>query len=103
MTRRSSDDCGIRPEMILEAAEILKCIGHPVRLEILELLDDRGELQVSAIHESLEIDQPIASQHLNLMRDKGILESRRSGVNVFYRIRDEKVIRVLECIRKCDI
>jgi DNA-binding transcriptional ArsR family regulator len=36
------------------------------------------------------------------MRDKGILESRRDGVHVFYRIRDEKVVRVIDCLRFCD-
>lgn len=93
----------ISAEMIQGAAEVLKAIGHPVRLAILELLDDRGEQNVTAIYETLGLDQPIVSQHLGLMRDKGILASRRDGVNVFYRIEDEKVPRVLDCIRKCDL
>jgi DNA-binding transcriptional ArsR family regulator len=37
------------------------------------------------------------------MRDKGIVASRREGVNVFYRVHDEKVTRVLDCIRDCDV
>lgn len=93
----------ISATMIQEAAEVLKTIGHPVRLEILELLDERGEQNVTAIYEALGLDQPIVSQHLGLMRDKGIVESRREGVNVFYGVADEKVTRVLDCIRKCDL
>jgi ArsR family transcriptional regulator len=93
----------IDPQTILEAAEMLKCIGHPVRLQILELLDEEGEQNVTTIYEALELGQPIASQHLTLMRDKGIVKSRREGVNVFYRIGDERVFRVLDCIRHCQI
>lgn len=89
--------------MILDAAEVLKCIGHPTRLEILQLLDERGEQNVSAIQEALGLDQSTASQHLGLMRDKGIVVGRRDGVNVYYRVRDEKVTRVLDCIRDCDV
>ena len=93
----------ISAEMILEAAEVLKCIGHPVRLEILELLDERGEQTVTEIYEAVRVEQPVASQHLGLMRDKGIVAARREGANVWYRVRDEKVTRVLDCIRHCDL
>ena len=89
--------------MILQAAEVLKCIGHPSRLAILELLDERGEMTVTEIYEALGIEQPVASQHLRLMRDKEIVAARREGTNVWYRVQDEKVPRVLECIRHCDL
>jgi DNA-binding transcriptional ArsR family regulator len=93
----------ISSHAILEAAEVLKCIGHPTRLEILEILDERGEQNVTAIQETIGLDQPTTSQHLGLMRDKGIVASRRDGVNVYYRVQDEKVTRVLDCIRDCDV
>lgn len=86
------------PQAIQQAAAMLKCIGHPVRLKIIELLDREGEQNVTAIYEALEIEQAVASQHLNLMRDKRILASRRDGVNVFYRIDDARVTRVIDCI-----
>lgn len=89
-------------QAVQDAALVLKCIGHPVRLRILELLDLEGELNVSAIRERVGLEQAVASQHLNLMRDKGILESRRDGVLVFYRVRDDKVTRVIDCLRDCD-
>jgi DNA-binding transcriptional ArsR family regulator len=94
---------GISAQAILDAAEVLKCIGHPTRLEILELLDERGEQNVTSIQEAIGLDQPTTSQHLGLMRDKGIVASRRDGVNVYYRVQDEKVTRVLDCIRDCDV
>jgi DNA-binding transcriptional ArsR family regulator len=85
-------------EAIQQAATMLKCIGHPVRLQIVELLDRDGEQNVTAIYEALGLEQAVASQHLNLMRDKGVLASRRDGVNVFYRIQDARVTQVIDCI-----
>ncbi|MGD2153029.1 MAG: metalloregulator ArsR/SmtB family transcription factor [Gemmatimonadales bacterium] len=90
-------------EAVQQAATMLKCIGHPIRLQIIELLDRTGEQNVTTIHETLEIEQAVASQHLNLMRDKGILDSRRAGVNVYYRINDPRVTQVIDCIHDhCD-
>lgn len=90
-------------ELVQDASRVLRCIGHPLRLRIIELLDTHGELNVSAIQEALELEQAAASQHLNLMRDKGILRSRRDGVNVYYAIGDEKVIQIINCLRACDV
>lgn len=96
-----------RPKLAAQAIEtaatMLKCIGHPVRLQIIELLDREGEQNVTAIYEALGIEQAVASQHLNLMRDKGILAGRRDGVNVYYRINDPRVTRVIDCIHHCEL
>jgi DNA-binding transcriptional ArsR family regulator len=88
---------------VQDAARVLKCIGHPVRLRIIELLDNGGERTVSEIREAIGLEQAAASQHLNLMRDKRILTARRDGVNVYYDISDEKVVRVIDCLRACDV
>lgn len=90
-------------DTIQAAAAMLKCIGHPVRLRIIELLDRTGEQNVTSIYETLGIEQAVASQHLNLMRDKGILARRRNGVNVYYRIDDPRVTEVIDCIHHCEL
>ncbi len=90
-------------DMIQAAAAMLKCIGHPLRLRIIELLDRTGEQNVTTIYETLGIEQAVASQHLNLMRDKGILARRRDGVNVYYRIDDPRVTQVIDCIHHCEL
>jgi DNA-binding transcriptional ArsR family regulator len=91
-------------EAVRQAATMLKCIGHPIRLQIIELLDRAGEQNVTAIYETLKIEQAVASQHLNLMRDKGILSSRRDGVNVYYSVDDPRVTQVIDCIHDhCDV
>jgi len=93
----------ISPEAIQQAAGILKCIGHADRLAILEFLDERGERTVTEIHQAVGLDQPAASRHLVLMRDRGILARRRDGVNVLYRIDDDRVVQVLDCLRACEL
>ena len=92
----------ISVDVVQDASRVLRCIGHPVRLRIIELLDNRGELNVSAVQEALKLEQATASQHLSLMRDKGILRSRRDGVNMFYEVLDEKVVQIMNCLRDCD-
>lgn len=93
----------ISVETVQDAARVLKCIGHPVRLRIIEFLDTGGERTVTEIREAIGLEQAAASQHLNLMRDKRILTARREGVHVYYDVSDEKVMRVIDCLRACDI
>ena len=83
-----------------ETALMLKCLGHPIRLQILDLLDKEGELTVTDIYGSIGLEQAVASQHLSLMRDKGILSRRRNGVNVYYGLAHPRASKVLDCIRE---
>ena len=84
---------------IENTARMLKCLGHPVRLQVLQLLQEEGEQTVTQVYEALDIEQAVASQHLSTMRDKGILQRRREGVHVYYAIGDLRATKVLECIR----
>jgi DNA-binding transcriptional ArsR family regulator len=96
MASRRTDLDGQRLET---TANMLRCLGHPVRLRILDLLDRADEATVSEIHEALGLEQAVCSQHLNLMRDKGILARRKDGVNVFYRLGDARTLKILACLR----
>lgn len=89
------------PTPILDdTARVLRCLGHPLRLEILDLLEQAGEATVTEVYEALGVEQAIASQHLTTMRDKGILARRKEGVNVYYSIGDERALKVLACVRE---
>ena len=88
-----------RAEALEDTARMLRCLGHPLRLAVLDLLDREGELTVSQIHEALGLEQAACSQHLNLMRDKGVLARRKEGVHVYYSIGDPRALRVLGCVR----
>lgn len=86
-------------DRVQNTARMLRCLGHPVRLRILDLLERRGELTVTEIYEALGLEQAVCSQHLTLMRDKGILDHHREGVNVIYAIGDPRAFKVLGCLR----
>ena len=84
-------------ELASHAADVLKAIAHPLRLQIVEALEG-GEMCVGDIVAALGEKQAITSQQLNIMKDKGILSSRREGAKMFYHIENENVIRVLGCV-----
>jgi ArsR family transcriptional regulator len=79
-------------------AEFFKALAHPGRIQIIECLRS-GEKTVSDI-QALLVDEPAsASQHLALLRAKGIVEGRKSGTSVFYRVRDPKIFELLDVAR----
>ena len=89
-------------EIAEKAALVLKAVAHPIRLQIVEALE-AGELCVGDMVGRLELPQAIVSQQLLLMKDKGILDSRKEGTNVYYCIKNLKVISLLHCIYShCD-
>jgi len=82
-------------------AEVLKAVAHPTRLQIVEFLK-AGERCVCEIMEAVGGKQAITSQQLNMMRDKGVLASRREGAKVYYWINNKNVLKLLDCVReKC--
>ena len=92
----------IDPADLAKAADVIKVVGHPDRLRILEFLED-GEKAVGDIQDCLDLPQAIVSQHLAKMRGWDIVESRREGIHVFYWIVEPKVTHILDCIRHCDL
>lgn len=81
-------------------AGIFQALANPTRIAIVELLRDEGEVSVARIHESLNIEQANASQHLAVLRNKSIVLARKEGNQVFYRLRDKVLGQVLDLLRK---
>jgi len=89
-------------ETAQHVAEVLKAVGHPVRLQIIEQLE-QGEMCVGSLVEKLKIPQAVASQQLGLMKDKQVLQCRRDGTKAFYSIKNPNVINLLHCVyHHCD-
>lgn len=81
-----------------KAAEMLKVLAHPVRLCIVRGLLEKGECNVSFMQDCLDTPQSTVSQHLQKLKSAGIIEGRRNGLEIYYRISDKKVgdiIRIL--------
>lgn len=92
----------LNDEAVEGTAHILRCLGHPLRLRILDVLEKGREATVTEIYEALEVEQAVASQHLTTMWDKGILQRRKDGVHVYYSIGDERALKVLDCVRNAN-
>jgi DNA-binding transcriptional ArsR family regulator len=92
---------GLSAEQLEKAANLLKAIAHPMRVAILQHLDGGKQLTVTEIHEYLKIEQSTTSHHLGILKDKGILGSKRDGKNTYYFIRNEHLNSIIECINKC--
>ena len=69
-------------EAVEGTAHVLRCLGHPLRLRVLDVLEREGESTVTEIYEALGVEQAVASQHLTTMWDKGILRRRKDGVHL---------------------
>jgi ArsR family transcriptional regulator len=80
-------------------ASICHTLANPKRLEIIDKLRTR-ELSVTELAEALEISQANLSQHLSLMRQRGIVTTRREGLNVFYSLSNPKIIQACDLMRQ---
>ncbi|MFP7753689.1 ArsR/SmtB family transcription factor [Thermodesulfobacteriota bacterium B35] len=81
-----------------ELAGLLKAISHPIRLKILCLLQD-NELSVSSIREQVKTSNANISQHLNILRNQGIIDFRRDANFIYNRIRDQRIITLIQTMR----
>lgn len=81
-----------------EAAEMLKVLAHPVRLCIINGLLEKGECNVTYMQECLNTPQSTVSQHLQKLKSAGIIEGRRNGLEIYYKVSNHKIedlIRIL--------
>ena len=88
-----------RNEDIERAAQSMKAMAHPLRLKILCTLGGQ-EVSVQEIVELVGTSQSNISQHLAILRDKGILNSRKDANRVYYKVGDERTLRLIEMMRE---
>ena len=81
-------------EDIERASRSLKAMSHPLRLKILCILGDR-EISVQEIVDQVGTSQSNISQHLGILRDKGILATRKDANRVYYRVGDSRTLRMI--------
>jgi len=84
-----------------DAASRLRAIAHPMRIAIISLLDNSAKLNVTEIYARLKIEQAAASHHLNILKNKGVLSSKRAGKQTFYFLKNEALTQIIDCINKC--
>ena len=87
-------------EKLKKASEMLKVIAHPTRIAIIDFIQ-MNEKTVTEIYQHLNVEQAVASHHLNLMKSKNILVSNRVGKNTYYSLAYDKILDIVNCIEKC--
>lgn len=91
----------LNPDQLDKAASMLKAIAHPMRIAILNFLEEGKKLTVTEIHNLLKIEQSTTSHHLGILKDKGILGSQREGKNTYYYLKHDDLSHIVDCIGKC--
>jgi DNA-binding transcriptional ArsR family regulator len=82
------------------ATETLRAIAHPHRLLIVEMLHQSDALNVSEIFSKLNIEQAVASHHLRILKDKGVVIARRDGKNTYYALSKPDYFQILEVLNR---
>ena len=80
-------------------AQFFRALAHPVRIRILEILV-RGDRTVQDLQDALGLIQPVVSQHLAVLRNRGIVATKKQGVTVRYALRDPAVGELLDVARR---
>ncbi|MCB0642691.1 MAG: helix-turn-helix transcriptional regulator [Phaeodactylibacter sp.] len=90
----------INNEKLQDASEILRALSHPLRLRILEFIDENGTINVNKIYNTLNLEQSITSQHLRILRLAGLVKTERDGKYIHYSIGYDKIASSMEAIQK---
>lgn len=101
MIEMNTVDLRTDPEKLKRVARLMKTVGHPSRLKIIELLIEKETLPVRDIFAAIDISQSNASQHLKALEEIGVLASRRDGKSIFYEIRNRTITKLLQCVNEC--
>jgi ArsR family transcriptional regulator len=88
-----------RQEHIEQAARAMKAMAHPLRLKMLCVIGT-GEVSVQEIVEAVGTSQSNISQHLAILREKGVLRTRKDANRVFYRVGDERTLQLISNMRE---
>jgi DNA-binding transcriptional ArsR family regulator len=81
-------------------SEMLKALGHPVRLKILYGLISVDECNVNKIVENLNTPQSTISQHLGILKSRGIISPKKDGVKTCYTIADKRVLKIFKILKE---
>ncbi|MFH1843877.1 MAG: metalloregulator ArsR/SmtB family transcription factor [bacterium] len=81
-------------------AELCKTLSNPKRLEILDILKDQQEISVNGLADRLAIPKANTSQHLAILRQAGVVNTRKDGINVYYSLRSPKISEACQLTRE---
>lgn len=85
-------------DVLSQAAECLRILGHPHRLRIVQLLLTGTPFTVNELADACGIAQPMTSEHLRLMQRCGFLKSEKDGRTVYYTVAEPHLSKIMECV-----
>ena len=91
----------VQREKLIRAVDMLKAIAHPVRLSIIELLAENGEMCVSQIQKGLQIEQAVISQQLKILKNKELVSAYKNGKYCYYELTTPEIEKLLNCVENC--
>lgn len=80
-------------------SEILKALGHPIRLQIVNGLLTNQECNVNMMSEKLHVPQSTVSQHLGVLKSRGLIQPKKKGVETCYFVSDPRVEKILSSLK----
>lgn len=90
----------INNEKLQISSEVLRAVAHPLRLKILEFIDQNDMINVNKIYNSLNLEQSITSQHLRILRMAGLVETKRDGKFIHYSVDYDKLQMTVEAVNE---
>ena len=88
------------PALMKKAAFALRIINHPMRIQILKLLNHHGSLTVTEVHEKLNVEAAVASQELAILRQQGIVTAQQHGEKIQYSVNHKRIDEIREISRQ---
>ena len=88
----------INDEKLQVSSEILRALAHPLRMKILEFIDQNELINVNKIYNTLKLEQSITSQHLRILRLAGLVTTQRDGKFIHYSLDYEKLANAVDAI-----
>ncbi len=98
MTSMRKAKVNVNHEKLQESADILRALAHPLRIKILEFIDQNDAINVNKIYNTLNLEQSITSQHLRILRLAGLVITEREGKFIHYSLDYDKINTAVEAI-----
>ena len=91
-------NASINADKLNESTEILRALAHPLRMQILEFIDQNDKINVNKIYNTLKLEQSITSQHLRILRMAGLVKTHRDGKFIHYSLDYSKISNAVKAI-----
>lgn len=88
----------INDDKLQVSSEILRALAHPLRMKILEFIDQNEVINVNKIYNTLKLEQSITSQHLRILRAAGLVETEREGKFIHYKVDYDKLSNAVKAV-----